>query len=56
MKLFYYDVGHKVWHTWTDSQLKNWLVEHNVIKSNAQINRGKLEKLVSYVVLLEVRC
>lgn len=33
--------------TWTDSQMKDWLVSHGVIKSDAQLQREKLQKLVA---------
>ncbi len=32
--------------TWTDSQMKQWLIEHNIIKSDAQLQREKLQKLI----------
>ena len=31
---------------WSDSDLKSWLVSHGIIKSNAQLEREKLQKLV----------
>lgn len=46
MKNYYYDSTTHVWDSWTDSELKAWLVEHNIIKSDAQIKREKLQKLV----------
>lgn len=46
MKQYYYDTTGHVWDTWTDSELKAWLVEHDIIKSDAQIMREKLQKLV----------
>ena len=33
--------------TWSDSDLKSWLVSHGIIKSNAQLTREKMERLVS---------
>lgn len=47
MSKYYYGVSDKVWSTWSDSDLKEWLVEHNIIKSNAQVQREKMLKLVS---------
>ena len=49
MKKYYYGSSDKVYHTWSDSELKSWLVDHNVVKSEAQIKRDKLIKMVSYV-------
>ena len=49
MKKYYYNVNDNVWGAWGDSELKAWLVEHNVIKSDAQLTRDKLIKLMQYV-------
>ena len=46
MAHYYYDVNDSVWSTWSDSDLKAWLVSHNVIKSDAQVQREKLVKLI----------
>lgn len=46
MKQYYYDVNDTVYSTWSDSTLKNWLVEQNIIKSDAQLKRDKMLKLV----------
>lgn len=46
MATYYYDVNDRVWGTWTDSDLKAWLVSHSVIKSDTQIAREKLVKLI----------
>ena len=46
MEKYYYDVNDTVWSSWSDSDLKAWLVDHNVIKSEAQLHRDKLHKLV----------
>ncbi|KAJ7756253.1 hypothetical protein B0H16DRAFT_1539183 [Mycena metata] len=46
MNQYYYDVNDRVWGTWTDSDLKSWLVANNVIKSDAQVKRDKLVKLI----------
>ena len=35
-----------VYSSWTDSQMRDWLIEHNIIKSNAQIQREKLQQLI----------
>ncbi|KAF9517416.1 hypothetical protein BS47DRAFT_1359684 [Hydnum rufescens UP504] len=47
MSRYYYDVSESIYSSWDESHLKEWLVEHNVIKSNAQLTREKLLKLVS---------
>jgi hypothetical protein len=46
MKSYYYNVNDNVWDTWNDNELKSWLVEHSIVKSDAQIKRDKLMKLV----------
>jgi hypothetical protein len=51
MKQYYYDVNDTVYSTWSDSTLKNWLVEENIIKSDAQLKRDKMLRLVQYVPL-----
>lgn len=49
MKQYYYDSNSYVWDTWTDSDLKAWLVDRNIVKSDAQVKREKMVKLVQYV-------
>lgn len=46
MKKYYYNTSDSVYSTWTDSQLKQWLVEHGVMKSDAQASRDKMLQLV----------
>ncbi|KAJ7813088.1 hypothetical protein B0H14DRAFT_3150094 [Mycena olivaceomarginata] len=48
MAQYYYDVNDSVWSTWSDSDLKAWLVAHNIVKSDAQVQREKLVKLDNY--------
>ena len=36
-----------VYSGWSDSQMKDWLIEHGLIKSDAQLQREKLQKLVA---------
>jgi len=52
MKKYYYDSTDKVYDTWSDSDLKAWLVDHKVIKPEAQVKRDKLIKMVSCVFSL----
>src|SRR5882762_8413085 len=49
MKHYYYDVSDNVWSSWSDSELKNWLVKNGYMKSNQQLNREKMIKLVECV-------
>lgn len=49
MKQYYYGLSDDVWSTWSDSELKSWLVKHGYVKSNQQINREKMLKLVECV-------
>ncbi|KAF7307825.1 hypothetical protein MKEN_01142700 [Mycena kentingensis (nom. inval.)] len=46
MNQYYYDVNDGVWSTWSDSDIKAWLVKNGVVKSDAQIKRDKLVKLI----------
>jgi len=46
MKQYYYGTQDRVWHTWSDSDLRNWLIDQGVIKSDAQVTRDKMLKLV----------
>ncbi|KAJ7241245.1 hypothetical protein C8J57DRAFT_1369465 [Mycena rebaudengoi] len=46
MASYYYDVNEKVFSTWSDSDLKAWLVTHGIVKSEAQVQREKLVKLM----------
>lgn len=50
MEKYYYDHLDNVWSTWSDSQLKQWLVEHGVIKSDAQVTRDKMTKMIQFVI------
>ena len=47
MKKYYYGLSDKVYSTWSDSEIKSWLVDHNVLKSEAQVSRDKLIKIIS---------
>ena len=46
MKKYYYGPSDMVWSTWSDSQLKQWLVDHGIVKSSAQASRDKMIKMV----------
>jgi hypothetical protein len=46
MEKYYYDTNDYVWSQWTDSELRQYLIDHNIIKSDAQLKREKMEKLV----------
>lgn len=47
MNSYYYGASDTVYSTWDDSTLKTWLVEHDIIKSDAQVKREKMQKLVA---------
>ena len=49
MKKYYYDPQQYVWSTWSESDLRKWLIEHEIIKSDAQIKKDKMQRLVAYV-------
>lgn len=46
MKMYYYGPSDVVWGTWSDPKLKEWLVEHGVVKNEAQASRDKMIKMV----------
>lgn len=49
MKKYYFDPSDKVYNAWSDSELKSWLADHDVIKPEAQVKREKLIKIMSCV-------
>lgn len=46
MKKYYYDCSDNVWNTWSDSELKGWLVDHGFLKSDAERKRDELVKML----------
>lgn len=46
MQQYYYSASETVWSPWTDSQLKSWLVERGIIKSDAQVSRDKMRQMI----------
>jgi len=47
MSKYYYDTNSYVWDSWTDSQLRAWLIDNNVIKGDSKtLARNKMTKLV----------
>ena len=44
---YYYDAQDMVYGSWDKSELRQWLIDHNIIKSDAQIRKEKLQKLVT---------
>jgi len=56
MKQYYYNVNDRVWDTWSDSELRSWLIEQGVVKSDAEIRREKMLKLVEWVLYLLSTC
>jgi hypothetical protein len=48
MKHYYYGLSDSVWCTWSDSELKSWLVKNGYVKSHQQINREKMIKMVEF--------
>jgi hypothetical protein len=49
MKTYYYSTKDAVYDSWSDSELKKWLVDHGVIKSDAQVSREKMLKMIQSV-------
>ena len=50
MQYYYYTPQQEVWEAWSESDMRQWLVDHDVIKSDAQIKKDKMKKLVAYVL------
>jgi hypothetical protein len=46
MEKYYYDSKESVWSHWTDSELHQYLTDHKIIKSDTQLKREKMERLV----------
>jgi hypothetical protein len=49
MGKYYYTTTESIYDKWSDSELKQWLVDHDVIKSDAQVSRDKMLKLIRSV-------
>lgn len=47
MRIYYYDVNDTVWDTWSDAALREWLLDHEIIHTNAQVSREKMLQLVA---------
>lgn len=47
MQDYYYTAQDSAYSSWTESESKAWLVDHNIIKSDAQLKKEKLQKLVA---------
>lgn len=52
MNYYFYTPQQKVYDTWSESELRNWLINHDIVKSSAQIDKRKLQKLVAYVSII----
>ena len=46
MKKYYYDCRDSVWNTWSDLELRAWLVDHGVLKSDAEKSRDELVRVI----------
>jgi hypothetical protein len=51
MKHYYYGLSDTVWSSWSDSELKSWLVKNGYLKSDQQVNREKMIKMVEWVLM-----
>lgn len=49
MRENYYAAGDKVWDAWTDSQIRDFLVDHGMVKADRKYRRHQLD--VSFLVL-----
>jgi len=49
MQKYYYTISDAVYDKWSDSDLKKWLIDHGIIKSDAQITRDKMLQLIRFV-------
>lgn len=52
MQYYHYTPQEHVYDSWSDSELRQWLIDHNVIKSDAQVKKDKMRKLVAYVFMI----
>ena len=50
MSYYYYTPQQQVWESWTESDMRKWLIDHDVIKSDAQIRKEKMQKLIAFVL------
>ena len=47
MSKYYYDTNNYVWDTWSDSEMRAWLIDNGVIKGDAKtLTRNKMLRLV----------
>lgn len=47
MNDYYYGAQDQAYSSWDESQAKAWLIEHGIIKSDAQLKKEKLQRLVA---------
>lgn len=50
LESYYYTPADRVWTTWSDSELRGWLIKHGYVRSDTQISRDKMLKMVEYVI------
>ena len=46
MKKYYYNCADSVWNTWSDSELKAWLIDHGFLKNDVERHRDDLVKML----------
>ena len=46
----YVNAHDTVWGAWTDSQMREWLIEHGYLRTDAQKTRDELIKLMNQKV------
>lgn len=49
MKSYYYDSKHHVWDTWSDSDLRTWLIDNGYMKSDIVATRDKMLKNIQWL-------
>jgi len=43
----YLTATNTVWDAWTESEIRAWLIEHGYMRSDAQVKRDELVKLIN---------
>ena len=55
MEYYFYTPQQQVWDAWSESDMRKWLIDHDVIKSDAQIKKEKMQKLIACVSSLRTK-
>jgi hypothetical protein len=47
LRSYYISANDTFWSSWSDSQIRNWLIDHGYLRSDAQVKRDELVKLAN---------